>query len=130
MSWLSTVKAVALEGTALLLPFSVLDLGYTDELVSIGQLDGISLGILELGYACLCALSSLSETSGTAQVHRDWGVIEASRGVRGIITLEAALIIPLLSLFWDESSHLVIVSPPEDLTYGLLGDDAIDRSLL
>jgi hypothetical protein len=34
MSWLSTVKAVALEGAALLLSFSVLDLGYADELIS------------------------------------------------------------------------------------------------
>ena len=55
--------------------------------------------ILELGYTRLCALSSLSETSGAAQVHRDWRVVEASRGVRRVIALEAVLIIPLLSLF-------------------------------
>ena len=88
------------------------------------------MGVLELGYACLRALFSLPEASGTAQVHRDWCVIEASGGVGGVISLEAVLIVPLLSLFWDESAHLIIVSPPEDLVYGLLGDDAIDRSLL
>ena len=130
MSWLSAVKAVALEGAALLLSFSVLDLGYADELVSIGQFDGIPLRILELSHARLCALSSLSEASSAAQVHRDWGVIEASRGVRGIIALEAVLIVPLLSLFWDESAHLIIVSFSKDLVYGFLRDDAIDRSFL
>ena len=44
--------------------------------------------------------------------------------------MEAVLIIPLLSLFWDESSHLVVVSFPEDLIYGLLGYDTIDGSFL
>jgi hypothetical protein len=43
--------------------------------------------------------------------------------------LEAVLIIPLLSLFWDESSHLIIVSSSEDLIDGFLGYDAIDGSL-
>ena len=80
-------------------------------------------------YACLRALSSLPEASGTTQVHGYWGVIEASRGVGRVISLEAVLIVPLLSLFWDESSHLIIVSSPEDLVYGFLGDDAINRSL-
>ena len=76
------------------------------------------------------ALSSLSEASSAAQIHRDRGVVETSRGVRGIIALEAILITPLLSLFWDESAHLVVVSFSEDLVYGFLGDDAIDRPLL
>ena len=75
-------------------------------------------------------LSSLSEASGTAQVHRDWGVVETSWGVRGIIALEAVLVIPLLLLFWDESPHLVVVPLPEDLVYRFLGDDAIDGSFL
>jgi hypothetical protein len=44
--------------------------------------------------------------------------------------LEAVLIVPLLSLFWDESAHLVVVSSSEDLVYGLLGDDAVNGSLL
>ena len=77
----------------------------------------------------LCALSSLSEASSTAQIHGDQSVIEASRGVRGIIALEAVLIVPLLSLLWDESAHLVIVSLSEYLIYGLLRDDAVDCSL-
>ena len=78
----------------------------------------------------ICALSSLSETSGSAQVHRDWGVIETSWSVRGIISLEAILVVSLLTLFGDESSHLIVVSFPEDLIYGFLGDDAVDGSLL
>ena len=64
-----------------------------------------------------------------AQVHRDWGVIEASRGVGRVISLEVVSIVSLLSLFWDESAHLVIVSLSEDLVYGLLGDDAVNGSL-
>jgi hypothetical protein len=44
--------------------------------------------------------------------------------------LEAVLIVPLLSLFWDESAHLVIVFSPEDLIYSFLGDDAINCSFL
>ena len=78
----------------------------------------------------LRALPSLSEASGAAQIHRDRGVVEASGGVRGVIALEAILIIPLLSLFRDESAHLVVVSFSKDLVYGFLGDDTIDRSLL
>ena len=79
---------------------------------------------------CLHTLSPLPKTSSAAQVHRDWGVVEVSGGVRGIVSLEAVLVIPLLSLFWDKSAHLVVVSFPEDLVYGLLGDDAIDCSFL
>ena len=88
------------------------------------------MGILQLCYACLCALSSLSKASSTAQVHGDWSVVEASWSIGRVVALEAVLIIPLLSLFWDKSSHLVIVSFPKDLVYGLLGDDAVDCSLL
>ena len=88
------------------------------------------MGILELRYARLCALPSLSEASSTAQVHGDWGVVETSRGVRGVIALEAVLVVSLLSLFWDESAHLVVVSSSEDLVYGFLRDDAVDCSLL
>ena len=75
-------------------------------------------------YACLRALSSLSKASSATQVHRDWGVVEASGGIRGVIALEAVLVILLLSLFWDESAHLVVVSLSEDLVYGLLRNDA------
>ena len=78
----------------------------------------------------LCTLSSLSEASSTAQVHGDWGVVKVSRGVRGVIALEAALVIPLLSLFWDESSHLIVVSSPKDLVDSFLGDDTVDGSFL
>ena len=78
----------------------------------------------------LRALSSLSEASSATQIHGDWGVVKASRGVRRVIALEAVLIVPLLSLFWDEPAHLVIVLSPEDLIYGFLGDDAINCSLL
>ena len=78
---------------------------------------------------CLRTLPSVSKASGTAQIHRDGGVVETSWGVGRVIPLEAVLIVPLLSLFWDESAHLVIVSLSEDLIYGLLGDDAIDCSL-
>ena len=88
------------------------------------------MGVLELRYACLRTLSSLSETSGTAQIHRDWSIIEASWSVGRVVSLEAVLVVPLLSLFWDKSTHLVIVSPSEDLIDGLLGDDTIDRPLL
>ena len=84
---------------------------------------------MELCYACLRALSSLSEASGTAQIHRDWGVIEVSRGVGGVISLEAVSVVPLLSLFWDKSAHLVIIPLPEDLVYGFLGNDAINGPL-
>ena len=75
-------------------------------------------------------LSSLSEASSVAQVHGDWGVVKMSRGVRGVVALEAVLIIPLLSLFWDESSHLVVVSSPEDLVDSFLGDNAVNGSFL
>jgi hypothetical protein len=75
-------------------------------------------------------LSSLSEASGTAQIHGYWGIVKASRGVRGVIALEAVLIVPLLSLFWNESSHLIVVPSPEDLVYGLLGYDTVDCSFL
>jgi hypothetical protein len=78
----------------------------------------------------LCTLSSLSKASGTAQIHRDWGVVKASRGVRGVIALEAVLVIPLLSLFWDKSPHLIVVSFSEDLVDGFLGYDAVDGSFL
>ena len=77
----------------------------------------------------LCTLPSLSETSGSAQVHRDWSVIETSQGIGGIISLETILVVTLLALLWDESAHLVVVSFPEDLIYGLLGDDTVDCSL-
>ena len=130
MSWLSAVKAISLEGASLLLPFSVLDLGDANQLISIWQFDGVPLGVLELHHMCLCTLSSLSEASSAAQVHGDWGVVKVSRGVRGIVALEVVLIIPLLSLFWDESSHLVVVSFPKDLVDSLLGDNAVDGSLL
>jgi hypothetical protein len=43
-----------------------------------------------------------------------------SGGVRGVIALEAVLIAPLLSLFWYESAHLVVVSSSKDLIYGFL----------
>ena len=129
MSWLSAIKAVSLEGASLLLPFSILDLGDTDQLISVWQFDGVPLGILELRHARLCMLSPLSKASGTAQVHRDWGVVKASRGVRGVVALEVVLIIPLSLLFWDESSHLIVVSFPEDLVDGFLGDDTVDGSL-
>ena len=75
-------------------------------------------------------LSSLSEASGTAQIHGDWGIVKASRGIRGVVSLKAVLIIPLLSLFWDESSHLIVVSFSKDLVDGLLGYDAVDSSFL
>ena len=65
-----------------------------------------------------------------AQVHGDWGVIEASWSVGQVVSLEAVLVVPLLSLFWDESAHLIIVSSSKDLIYGFLRDDAIDRSFL
>ena len=130
MSWLSAIEAVPLEGALLLLlSLSILNLGNANQLVSIWQFDGIPLGVLELCYACLCTLSSLLKTSSVAQVHRDWGVVKASRGVRRVVALEAVLIIPLLSLFWDESSHLIIVLSPEDLIDGFLGYDAVDGSL-
>ena len=44
--------------------------------------------------------------------------------------MEAVLIVPLLSLFWNESPHLIVVSSPEDLVYGFLGYDTVDSSLL
>ena len=130
MSWLSAIEAISLKGTSLLLSFPVLDLGDIDELVSIRQFDGVSLWVLELRYARLRTLSSLSEASGVAQVHGDWSIVKASGGVGGIVTLEAVLIIPLLSLLWDESSHLVVVSFSKDLVYGLLGFVAVDCSFL
>ena len=66
VSWLSAIEAIPLEGTSLLLSFSILDLGDANELVSIGQFDGVSLWVLELCYARLCTLSSLSKASGAA----------------------------------------------------------------
>ena len=66
MSWLSTIEAVALEGASLLLSFSILDLGYTDKLVSVWQFDGVPLRVLKLHGVCLCLLSSLPEPSGAA----------------------------------------------------------------
>ena len=81
-------------------------------------------------YARLCTLSSLSEASGAAQVHRDWGVIEVSGCIRGIVPLEAVLVVPLLSLFQDEPFHLVVVSFPKDLVDSLLGYDTVDSSFL
>ena len=55
-----------------------------------------------------------------AQIHGDWGVVEASWSVRGVVSLETILIVSLLSLFWDESSHLIVISSSEDLVYSLL----------
>ena len=43
--------------------------------------------------------------------------------------MEAVLIVPLLSLLWDESPHLIVVSFSEDLVYGLLGYDTVNSSL-
>ena len=40
------------------------------------------------------------------------------------------LISPLLPLFWDESSHLVVISFPKDLVDSLLGYNTIDSSFL
>jgi hypothetical protein len=54
----------------------------------------------------------------------------ASRGVGGVVALEAVLVIPLLSLFWDESSHLVVVSFSKDLVDSFLGDNAVDGPFL
>ena len=126
MSRLSAIEAVSLEGALLLLPFPVLDLGNADQLVSIWQFDRVPLGVLELHYACLCTLSPLSEAPSTAQVHGNWCVVKASGSVRRVVALEAVLVIPLLSLFWDESSHLVVVPSSEDLINGLLGDNTVD----
>ena len=86
--------------------------------------------VLKLCNACLRALSSLPEASSAAQVHRDRRVIEASGCVRRVISLEAVLVIPLLPLLWDESSHLIVVSSPEDLINGLLRYDTVDSSFL
>ena len=85
---------------------------------------------MELCYACLCALSSLPEASGAAQIHGDWSVIKTAGCIGRIISLEAVLIVPLLSLLWDESSHLIVVSPPEDLINGFLRYYAVDGSFL
>ena len=79
---------------------------------------------------CLRTLSSLSEASGTAQVHGNWGIVEALRGIRGVVALEAVLVVPLLSLFWDKPPHLIVVSSSKDLVDGFLGYDAINGSLL
>ena len=76
--------------------------------------------VLKLRNACLRALSSLPEASSVAQVYRDRHVVEALGCVRRIISLEAVLVGPLLPLLWDGSSHLIIVSFPEDLIDGLL----------
>ena len=84
---------------------------------------------MELCDVCLRLSSSLSEPSGVTQVHGDWHIIEVSGHVRGVVPLEAVLVIPLLPLFWDKSSHLVIVSFPKNLTDGLLGYHAVDSSL-
>ena len=130
MSQLSAVEAVPLKGASLLLSFSILDLCDTDQLVSVRQFDRVALGILELCYTRLRVLSSLSEASGAAQVHGDWSIVKASRGVGGVVALEAVLVIPLLSLFWDESPHLIIVSFPEDLVDGFLRYDTVNGSLL
>ena len=81
-------------------------------------------------YAHLRALSSLSETSGAAQVYGNWGIVEMLGSIGGVVALEVVLIIPLLSLFWYESPHLVVVSFSEDLIDGLLGDNAVNCSLL
>ena len=51
------------------------------------------MGVLELRDTHLGALSSLSESSGTAQVHRDWRIIEVSRYIRGVISLETVLVV-------------------------------------
>ena len=130
MSWLSAIEAVSLEGVSLLLPFSVLALGDADQLISIWQFDRVPLGVLELHHACLCTLSPLSEAPSVAQVHENWSVVKLSGGVRRVVALEAVLTIPLLSLFWDESSHLVVVPSSKDLIDSLLGDNAVDGPLL
>ena len=53
-----------------------------------------------------------------------------SGGVGGVVFLEAALVVPLLFLLWDESPHLVVVSFSKDLIDCLLGYNAIDSSFL
>ena len=130
VSWLSAVEAVALEGALLLLPFSILDLGDADQLISVWQFDGVPLGVLKLCHTCLCALSSLPEASGAAQVHGNWGVVKALGGVRRVVALEAVLVILPLSLLWDESSHLVVVSSSEDLIDSFLGDNTVNGPFL
>ena len=129
MSWLSTIETVALEETSLLLSFSILDLSHADQLVSIWEFDGVSLGVLELCGACLCLSSSLSKSSGTAQVYRDWCIVKVSGCVRGVVSLEVVLVIPLLFLLWNKSSHLIVISFPKDLIDGFLGYDTVDSSL-
>ena len=88
------------------------------------------MGVLELRYTHLCALSPLPEASGAAQVYGNWGVVEVLGGIRRIIALEVVLVIPLLSLFWDKSSQLVVILSPEDLIDSFLGDDTVDGSFL
>jgi hypothetical protein len=53
-----------------------------------------------------------------------------SGGVGGVVFLEAALVVPLLFLLWDESPHLVVVSFSKDLIDCLLGYNTIDSSFL
>ena len=79
---------------------------------------------------CLCALSSLSEASGAAQVHGNWGVVKASGGIRRVVALEAVLVILPLLLLWDESSHLVVVSSSKDLIDSFLRDNTVDGPFL
>ena len=78
----------------------------------------------------LCMLSPLPEASSVTQVHRDWSVVKVSRGIGRVVALKAVLVIPLLSLLWDESSHLIVVPSPEDLVDSLLGDNTVDGSFL
>ena len=85
---------------------------------------------MELYYSCLGALSSLSEASGAAQIYGDWGVVKAAGCIGGIISREAVLIVPLLSLLWDESSHLIVISFPENLIDGLLRHHTVDSPFL
>ena len=127
---MSTVEAIALKGASLLLSFSILDLCNADQLVPIWQFDGVPLWVLKLHDACLRVLSFLPEASSAAQVHRDRCVVEASGCIRRIISLKVVLVIPLLPLLWDESSHLIIVSSPEDLINGFLRYNAVDSSFL
>ena len=54
---------------------------------------------MELCDVCLRLSSSLSEPSGVTQVHRDWHIIEVLGHIRGVVPLEAVLVIPLLPLF-------------------------------
>ena len=53
-----------------------------------------------------------------------------SECVGRVVSLKVVLISPLLPLFWDESSHLVVFSFPKDLVDSFLGYNTIDSSFL